>query len=38
MHNTVDAQRAGNDGFRILGPATWTKLLAHPVLVLHRAD
>jgi parallel beta-helix repeat protein len=28
FHNTVDAQRAGNDGFRILSPGTWTKLFA----------
>jgi hypothetical protein len=28
MHNTVDAQRAGNDGFRIMSPGTWTKLYA----------
>jgi parallel beta-helix repeat protein len=28
MHNTVDAQRAGNDGFRIMSPGTWTKLFA----------
>ena len=28
FHNTVDAQRAGNDGFRILGPGTWTQLFA----------
>jgi parallel beta-helix repeat protein len=26
FHNTVDAQRAGNDGFRILGPGTWQLL------------
>jgi hypothetical protein len=28
LHNTVDAQRAGNSGFRILSPGTWTKLFA----------
>jgi hypothetical protein len=28
MHNTVDAQRAGNDGFRIMSPGTWTRLFA----------
>jgi parallel beta-helix repeat protein len=28
LHNTVDAQRAGNDGFRIMSPGTWTKLFA----------
>jgi parallel beta-helix repeat protein len=28
IHNTVDAQRAGNDGFRIMSPGTWTKLYA----------
>ena len=28
MHNTVDAQRSGNDGFRIMSPGTWTKLFA----------
>lgn len=28
LHNTVDAQRAANVGFRILGPGTWTKLYA----------
>jgi parallel beta-helix repeat protein len=26
FHNTVDAQRAGNDGFRILNPGTWQLL------------
>ena len=28
LHNTVDAQRAGNDGFRIMSPGSWTKLFA----------
>lgn len=28
FHNTVDARRAGNDGFRILEPGTWTALVA----------
>jgi parallel beta-helix repeat protein len=28
FHNTVDAQRAGNDGFRIMSPGTWTTLYA----------
>jgi parallel beta-helix repeat protein len=28
LHNTVDAQRPGNDGFRILEPGAWTKLFA----------
>ena len=28
LHNTVDAQRAGNDGFRIMSPGTWTTLYA----------
>ncbi len=28
LHNTVDAQRAGNSGFRILSPGTWTRLFA----------
>jgi hypothetical protein len=28
MHNTVDAERAGNDGFRIMSPGTWTQLYA----------
>jgi parallel beta-helix repeat protein len=28
FHNTVDAQRAGNDGFRIMSPGTWTALYA----------
>lgn len=28
LHNTVDAQRAGNDGLRLLSPGTWTRLFA----------
>ena len=28
FHNTVDAQRAGNDGFRIQSPGTWQRLYA----------
>jgi len=28
FHNTVDAQRAGNDGFRIQSPGTWQMLYA----------
>lgn len=28
FHNTVDAQRAGNDGFRIQSPGTWQALYA----------
>jgi parallel beta-helix repeat protein len=28
FHNTVDAQRAGNDGFRILSPGTWKTIFA----------
>jgi hypothetical protein len=28
FHNTVDAQRAGNDGFRIMSPGTWTTIYA----------
>jgi parallel beta-helix repeat protein len=28
FHNTVDAQRAGNDGFRIMSPGTWKVIYA----------
>jgi hypothetical protein len=28
FHNTVDAQRPDNDGFRIMSPGTWTALVA----------
>jgi parallel beta-helix repeat protein len=28
LHNTVDAQRAGNNGFAIMSPGTWTMLYA----------